>query len=240
MTQTMLTRIKSDFSLVLIEVQSSLEERKVKARIVRKFLYNLFEGDCSIPNVSDMDKVFDSVTSAKLWRFDHYGPLEVLAESYLPEDDSARVKMAEYISQLSAYYATTSVIDHLQAADQEDPEDDVHHILPKRYNRRYRQLTVKVKVDPSVPMEYVDKLWKLLMKEFNIPELTAVVDKIEEGSLSITWLILPHIASKIRATYFKSVDFFQCHNIIEITLSGLILYDEVWMVSMSTCMHEST
>ena len=234
MTQTILTKIKGDFSLLLIEVQSSLEEHKVKAKIVRKFVYNLFEGECSIPNVPAMDEVFDTVTKAKLWRFDHYGPLEVLAESYLPEDDSARVKMAEYVSQLSAYYATTSIIDHLQASDQEDPEDDDHPISPKRYNRRYRQLTVKVQVDPSVPMEYVEKLWKALVKEFNLPPLSAIIDKIEEGSLTITWLILPHIVNKIRATFFKSLDFFKRHKIIEIELyGGFILYDEEWMVSMS-------
>ena len=58
-----------------------------------------------------------------------------------------------------------------------------------------------------------------------------------EGSLRITWLILPHIVDKIMATYFKSVEFFQLHNIIRINLytdgddAGLPLYYEEWMVS---------
>ena len=72
------------------------------------------------------------------------------------------------------------------------------------------------------------------MKEFHLPPLTAVMDKIVEGSLRITWLILPHIIDKIRAMYFKSVEFFQQHNIISIDLygdDGLILYNEEWMVS---------
>jgi hypothetical protein len=64
------------------------------------------------------------------------------------------------------------------------------------------------------------------------------MDKIVEGSLRITWLILPHIIDKIMATYFKSVEFFQQHNIISIDLysdggdaPGLTLYYEEWMVS---------
>ena len=185
-----------------------------------------------------MDEIFKSVTSAKLWRFDHYGPLEELAKSLLPADDSARVMMTEYISQLSKYYATTSINDHLQASDQDNPEDDGLPISPKRYNRQYRQLTVKVKVDPSVLMEYVDKLWKSLMEEFNlhVPPLSAIIDKIEKKSLTaITWLILPHVMKQIQATFFKSVDFLKQHNIIKIELySGFILYDEKWMVSMSS------
>ena len=82
-------------------------------------------------------------------------------------------------------------------------------------------------------MEYVEKLWKSLMKEFNLPPLSAIIDKIEEGSLTITWLVLPHVMKKIRLTYFKSVNFFKHHNIIKIELSGLLLYNEEWMVSMS-------
>ena len=51
-------------------------------------------------------------------------------------------------------------------------------------------------------------------------------------------MILPHIIDKIRATYFKSVEFFQQHNIVSIDLYsdggsdfGLPLYDEECKVS---------
>ena len=73
----------------------------------------------------------------------------------------------------------------------------------------------------------------MLAKEFHLPPLTAVMDKVMEGSLTITWLILSHIVEKIRVTYFKSVEFFQQHNIISIELyGGLPLYVEEWMVSI--------
>ena len=111
---------------------------------------------------------------------------------------------------------------------------------PKKYNRHYQKLTVELRLERDISeltLLYAEKLWKALMKEFHLPPLTAVMDKIVEGSLSITWLILPHIVEKIRATYFKSVEFFQQRNIIRIVLYsddrdfGLLLYDDESMVS---------
>ena len=215
-----------------------MEDNQVKIKNVREFLFTLHEGECSIPDVPDLSKIFESITKAKLWRYDHYSLIEDIAESFLPDDHPVQAKIAEYGRQLAGFYATTRIIDFIKDSDQEDPEDDDRPISPKRYNRRYRKLTAKVKIDPSVPLDYVEKLWKALMKEFNLPELTAIVDKIEEGSLSITWLVLPHIAEKIRATFYKSISFFQQHDILEITLYyDLILYNEEWMVSMSPFLH---
>ena len=228
-----LGKIKSTFSLLVTQVRSAMEDSQVKTKDVREFLLTYHEGECNIPDVPDLSKIFESITKAKLWRYDHYSLVENLAESFLPVDHPALAKITEYVGQLSGFYATTKIIDVIKDGDQEDPEDDDRPISPKRYNRKYRKLTAKVKIDPSVPLDYVEKLWKALMKEFNLPELTAIIDKIEEGSLSITWLVLPHIAEKINTTFYKSITFFQHHNILEITLyDGFILYDEEWIVSI--------
>ena len=189
-------KIKSSFSLLVTKVRSAMEDNQVKIKDVQEFLLTYHEGECSIPDVPDLSKIFASITKAKLWRYDHYSLLENLAESFLPDDHPALAKITEYDHQLAGFRETTRIIDFIKVSDQEDPEDDGHPIAPKRYNRRYRQLTAKVKIDPSVPLDYVEKLWKALMKKFELPELTAIIDKIEEGSLSITWLVLPHIAEE--------------------------------------------
>ena len=188
-----------------------------------------------------MDDIFDTITRARLWRYDHYGPLEELAEKFLPEDDEARVKVTEYKSQLSAFQATTSIIDFIKQNEQEDREEIPNRTFsPKKYNSHYQKLTVELRLEREISeltLEYVDRLWKLLAKEFRLPPLTAIIDRIVEGSLKITWLLLPHIIEKIRATYFKSIEFFQQHNIIRIDLYGdsdgeLNLYDEKSVVSV--------
>ena len=245
MVETALRKIKSRFSLLVIDVQSSMEDRKVNVKKVRQFLLNFFEGDCSIPSVADFDKLFDTITEARLWRYDHYGPLEELAESFLPEDDPARAQVTEYKSQLTGFQATTRIIDFVKLNELEDREEIPKHAFsPKKYNSHYQKLTVELRLNRDISeltLEYVNTLWKMLAKEFHLPPLTAVMDKIMEGSLRITWLVLLHIIEKIKATYFKSVEFFQQHNIIRIDLygeggddGGLPLYDEEWMVSTYT------
>ena len=235
MAKTALRKIKSRFSVLVIDVQSSMEDRKVKVKKVRQFLLNFFEGNCSIPKEDDLDTVFDTITEARLWRYDHYGPLEELAETFLPEDDPARAQVTEYKSQLTGFYATTGIIDFVKLNELEDREEIPGHVFsPKKYNSHYQKLAVDLRLDRDVSeltLEYVDKLWRALAKEFHLPPLTAVMDKIVEGSLTITWLFLPHIIEKIRAMYFKSVEFFQQHNIIRIELYDVLpLYYEETMV----------
>ena len=237
MAETVLRKIKSRFALLVIEVQKSMASLKVDAGTVQQFLVNFFEGDCDIPEDAGLSKIFNTVTKARLWCYDHYGPLEELAESFLPEDDPARAQVTEYKSQLTGFQATTRIIDFVKLNELEDCEEVPEFVFsPKKYNSHYRKLTVELRLNRDISeltLEYVNTLWKLLAKEFHLPPLTAVIDKIVEGSLIITWLILPHIVDKIRATYFKSVEFFQQHNIIRILLynDGLLLYDEESMVS---------
>ena len=71
------------------------------------------------------------------------------------------------------------------------------------------------------------------MQEFHLPTLTAVMDKIVEGSLRITWLILPHIMEKMKAACFKSIIFFEHHNIVRVEIDdNFLLYDEELLVSI--------
>ena len=244
--ETALTKLKASFSSLLMDVQSSMEGRKVEVKKVRRFLVGFFCGECSIPKDDDMDTVFDAITEARLWRYDHYGPLEELAVKFLPEDDPARVQVGEYKSQLTGFQATTRIIDFIKLNELEDREEiPRRYFSPKRYNSHYQKLTVELELSRDAKnvfestLEHVNNFWKMLAKEFHLPPLTAVMDKIVEGSLRITWLILPHIIDKIRATYFKSVEFFQQHNIIRIYLytdrggdaPGLMIYNEKLMVS---------
>ena len=237
MVDTILRKIKSRFSLLVMNVQSSLEEHKVAVKKVHQFLLNFFEGECDIPEVSDMTKLFNSITTAKLWRYDNYGPLEELSDSLLPGDESTRTQIAEYKTQLSGYQATIKIIYYIKVSKLEDPEEDDKPFSPKKYNRNYRKitLTLEQKSDISeLTLEYINRLWKLLMREFRLPPLTAIMDSIVEGSLTVTWLVLPHVLNKIRSSFSASVSFFKTHNIVSIVLYDgcLPLYRESWMVSM--------
>ena len=238
MTKSALVEIKSAFASLLIEVRSALEKKRVKVKDVRQFFLGYFEGKCTIPERANLSKIFESITSEQLWRYDHYDALQKVAEAFLPKHPAVG-HVTEYISKLAGFNITTSIIDFVNLSELEDSEEDNHPFSPKKYNRSYRKLTVGLKLDRSVKLSEltlvkVDEIWKALQKKFNLPSLTAVVDKIVEGSLKITWLILPHVEKRLRALVAKSVDFFRHHNIISVDLyDGLLpLYDEGWMVSM--------
>ena len=237
MTADVLGEIKSSFSNLVINVQSSLEEHDVAVMKVHQFLLNFFEGECDIPDVADMTKLFNSMTTKRLWRYDHYGPLEYLAKSFLPDDDSARTQVTEYKTHLSGVQAAIRIIDFVKLTELEDHEEDEKLFSPKKYNRYYRKISLKLDLERNVSeltLEHVDKLWKMLMEEFGLPPLTAIIDKIIEGCLKVTWLVLPHVVKNIQAVFSKSVSFFQQQSIIRIELYDgyLPLYHESWMVSI--------
>ena len=237
MTETAQRKIKVRFSKLLIEVQSALEARQVEVKKIRQFLIHLFEGECKIPIMSDLGEIFEAVTFSKLWRFDNYGPLQDLSENFLPEDTSARTHVTEYVSHLSAFYATTTLFDYMYLVDPEMEEtEDNNPFSPKRYNQYYKKLTIKLNLErdmSELTMQFVDQLWKSLRKEFNLVPLTAVLDELTQGSLVITWLVLPNVLRKITATFYKSLQFLELNGIVRITLyNSLTIYDENWIVSI--------
>ena len=82
-----------------------------------------------------------------------------------------------------------------------------------------------------VTLSYVDELWRSLAEEFDLPYLTAVIHSIIEGSLVVTWLILPHVAEKIIANSTKTTKFFRCYGTVMVTIDEYIIYNEELMVS---------
>ena len=238
MAEAALTETKGCFKNLLMKVRSALEGHQVKVDAIQKFLSDLFQGDYELPENLDLGELFDCVTKAKLWSFDHYSALQELCKSLLPEDDLARKSVGEYICRLSAFQATTEVIDCSELFQVKKGEI----LSPKKYNRQYQNLNVKLKPQRDIyllTLDYVDKLWKALRDEFHLPSLTAVLDQLAEfnGTLSITWLVLPHVARKIETTCFKSLKFFECHSIVEILVDNCLYYNTAWLVSLIQFQH---
>ena len=239
MTQTVVLKIKRHFASLQVKVRSAMEAQQVKVSDVHQFLVSFFQSECCIPEAPDLTKLFNIVTEAKLWRYDHYRPLKELAEAFLPDDQNpARKLVTEYNNQLSGFYTTTKIIDFIKLSELEDYEDDLQDFTPEKYKVHYRKLTLKLKLGFKVKlsdmtMSYVDTLWKALLEEFNLPPLTAIIKKIIGGSLIIHWLVPLQVSTVIEASYFKALSFYQQHNIVQVQLDGRTLYHEEWIVSGS-------
>ena len=248
MTQTILQKIKGQFASLLVEVRSTMEECQVKLKDVHQFLVTFFQSESCIRKPSDLTELFNIVTEAKLWRYDHYGPLKELAEKFLPDDQNpARKLVNKYKDQLSGFYTTTKIIDFLDLSELDDSDvdsdddsqyDTQQSLSLKESKKLYRKLKVTLKLDRKIKlsdmtMSYVDTLWKALIKEFNLPPLTVIIKKIVSGSLIITWLVPQQVSTVIAASYSKALRFYQQHNIIQVRLDGHTLYDEEWIVSLA-------
>jgi hypothetical protein len=72
------------------------------------------------------------------------------------------------------------------------------------------------------------KLWQSFAEEYEIPSLTAVIDRIVAGSLEVTWRVPQHIAKAIVARSH----FFRSHSIVLVFIDDDIIYDEKQMVSV--------
>ena len=231
-----MNKIKGQFSSLLVEVQSTLKLHQVSVEKVRSFLVHYSSRDDWIQNPSNLDELFTSLSVAKLWSYDHYDLLEELIKRLLPDDANVKKLMLEYKGQLSGFYTATKIADFIKLSDFEDSEQDPQQPLAvSTYTfKDYRKLKLKLKIDRKVSamtLSYVDELWRSLAEEFDLPCLTAVIHSIIEGSLVVTWLVLPHIVDKINATSRKAVKFFRRHGIVLMMVDNDTVYDEEQMVN---------
>ena len=159
MTRTVLQNIKSQFASLQLEVRSAMEARQVKVSDAHQFLVSFFQSECCIPEAPDLTKLFNIVTEAKLWCYDHYGPLRELAKAFLPDDkDPARKLVSKYKDQLSGFFVTTKIVDFIDLSDFDDSEDDSdadseredddqQPLSPKESKKLFRKLKVKLRID---------------------------------------------------------------------------------------------
>ena len=159
-------------------------------------------------------------------------------KKFLPSDATIKRLMTEYKSHLTGFYTTTKIADFIKVHKSkfEDTEQDIEESLPvDTYTLKdYRQLKVTLKIGrkiSAVTLSYVDELWRSLAEEFDLPSLTAVIHSIIEGSLVVTWLVLPHIAEKITSASIKDDKFFHLNDITRMEVDSTIIFDEIKMVS---------
>ena len=227
--------IKGKFASLQLQIRLAMEARNVKVSDAHQYLVTSFQGDCRIPEAPDLTKLFNFVTEANLWRYDHYMPLQQLAQQFLHDDEQVKKDTSEYRDRLSGFLTTTRIIDFVKLSELDESEDDTAKpFLPEKYKKYYRKIKIKLKLDKKITeltLSHVNTLWQSLAEEFDLPSLTAVIDKIIDGSLVISWLILPHMADKIRASSCKALRFYQQHGIVEVRIDDDLLYNEEWIVS---------
>ena len=223
-------RIKALFTALVLSVQAAIAA-KSDVKDVRHYLMRFF--DYSLPDTTDLDELFTAVSLEKLWDYQHHSPLESIATHFLHGDQEIEKSIKDYKARLSGFYVMTKLVDfmeykNLSVDDFEDEPDD--QPPPVLTSKEYRRLKVVLKLDRKISelsLEYVHKLWCSFAEEYDIPSLTAVLERVAAGSLEITWIIPLHLSDKI----VPRSKFFRRHGIVQVSLDDVILYDEQQMVS---------
>ena len=221
--------IKAHYSSLVLEVQSALESQS-DVRKVRHFLITFFKHDFS--EASDLEKLFTTITLNDLWDYHNYSPLEQLVNKFLPSDQEVMSLMKAYKACLSGFYLTTKLINYIkyQNLSADDSDEECDHPSPKLTPKQYKKIKVVLQLErkiSQVSLDYVVKLWQSFAEEYEIPSLTAVIDKIVAGSLEVTWIVPQYIANAI----FPRSKFFRSHGIVLVSIDDIIIYDEKQMVS---------
>ena len=231
MIRSNVEEIKALFSGLALKVQTALES-KYDVRSVRQFLVTFFE--YNLPETSDFDKLFAAISLTGLWNYHHHSPLERLTNHFLPGDQELESLMKVYKARLSGFYLTTKLIDYIeyQNLSADDSDEECDQPSPKLTTKQYRKIKVVLQLErkvSEVSLDYVVKLWQSFADEYEIPTLTAVIDRIVAGSLEVTWKVPQHIADAIlpRSKFFRS------HGIVLVFIDDVIIYDEKQMVSLT-------
>ena len=224
--------IRALFSSLLLSVQKAFESQSVNVSDVHQFLVNFFQQSECFRSLSTFGEIFTATTVHRLWDYQHYSPLERLTKRFLPTNQPIATSITEYKANLTGFFLVTKLVDYIKYKGLEaDDGPEQPLAMMKLTPQQYRQIKAVLQLDRKVSglsLEYVQNLWFSFADEYELPCLTAVIDKIVAGSLEVSWLVLSHLIARIK----PRSRFFRRHQIILVFIDDVILYDEKTMVSL--------
>ena len=232
MFRSNLEDIKSRFAVLLQSIQAALEANNVTKESVRGVLVGMYPNcEDNVPT-TNMGEIFTAASRHKLWDYEHHSPLEKLVRRLLGSDHLSEVR--EYKAHLSGFYATVKLIDYIKYKNI-DPTLEKNGLKLEEFTvAHFQELMVKLELNRKIDklsLKYIQDLWEEFAEEFDIPFLTAVVDKVMSGSLEIVWLISPDVAEKIASSANEAIWFYQEHHIVYLAIDNSPVYDELKVVS---------
>ena len=222
--------IRALFASLLVSVQTALKKNN-DLDDVRQFLVTFFH--CDFSTTLDLKELLSTVTCKGLWDYQHYSPLEKLANSLLSNDSEIDELIRAYKAQLSGFYLTTRLIDYIdcQQLPSDDSDDESDQPTAMLTTKQFRKIKVVLQLDRKISelsLGYVQNLWRSFAAEYEIPSLTVVLDTIVSGSLMISWKVPSHLVELI----IPRSKFFRKHAIVLVFIDDVIIYDEKQMVSV--------
>jgi len=225
------------YATLLIKVSSRLQQKlnrkKLDVRQFRLFIIARFPPGVFVPNTTDVVEIFEAITSNGLWSYLNYQPLEDVVLQFGADDKEMRKWVKEYKADLVGYMACTQLVNYIHIVEPDisfDESDTEQPTIPKqakRDHRYYRELSVQLKVKMTKKsLSYIDDIWSSVSQFFLLPPLSALLDRICEGSITVVWLVPTCTVPQFLKRIHQARNFFQQHSIASFVLDGHCLYDE--------------
>ena len=222
-----LESIEGQFAILLRRFREAFNGVNVDQ--VHQYLIDILQ--CEIPYRSDIQSFFNYLSSKKFWTYYHFSLLERLDKHFLRQSEkSIQQHISDYKRQLSGFFVAKEIISSEFFTNLTSSESTTHSVADYTCEH-HRVLKMRLELKRNVSeesLQYVADLWESLAIEFELPSLTAVIDKniIVKKCLEITWLIFPSDAEKIFATAARHTDFFEKYAITLLTIDDTIIYQK--------------
>ena len=227
--------ISAKYATLLINVYSRLQQRlqqnQFNVREFRLYIIARFKPGVFVPDTTDFGELFEAITRNGFWDSMNYEPLEDVVLQF--GDKEMRDWVEEYKAYLAGFKACTKLVNYIRKVESNssfDESDTEQPTIPKqaKYDRRYcRKLSLQLKVKiTDKSLSYIDDIWSSVSQFFLLPPLSALLDCICEGSITVIWLVPTNVVPQILKRIHQARNFFQQHSIASFVLDGHCLYDE--------------
>ena len=225
--------IRAKYAALLTRVCNRLKQKQINVRDLRLFMITLFSnGDC-IPHSTDIQGIFEAITCKQFWDYWNYSPLEAIVQQFGADDAEMLSWVSEYKHDLAGFKACTKIVDYLSVVESdtsfdESDSDEPTAATPAKYDRRYRRrLSVKLKVNIAEhTLLYIDRLWSSIAEILFLPPLSALLDCIRKGCITIVWLIPTGLTPRCLQQVPRASSFFRANSIQSICLEERCIFSE--------------
>ena len=165
-----------------------------------------------LETATDFHCFFQVLTMHGVWSYKNYYFLNAIIKKFVPDLCN---DMKEYRELYEGFRLAAKLEHYIAALDTiptpESPDPEI-----------FSRMVTKLQVDPSEKMlKYIDDLWEALSI---LPPYQLLLEKVQPGSITITWCFPRYEMMRITEMVKSSFQFFSEHDIAEVSIDGEIVY----------------
>ena len=168
-----------------------------------------------------LSEIFELLMIQGLLSYKNFYVLRSIINHYASDDTEMKEKLSEYEQALAGYVLVTKMQDYLDAELQQGEQSKPD---PKLFD----ELSVKVKANVTEKtLKYVSELWDSLAYQVKLPVTALLFHRVAKGCVEITWLLPFHLTHFATRQLQESINYFRKENIIQMTIAGRCVYEEL-------------